>query len=72
MMTNDNLVHYVASLLEVPPSAIGPDADLAALGLDSVRLMMTIEFLEAEGFQPDFALFAEQPNLRAWLAFLEK
>lgn len=69
-MTNDSLARYVASLLEVPPATISPDADLAALGLDSVRLMMILEFLAAEGYQVDFALFAEQPTLRAWLAHL--
>lgn len=70
-MTHEILGRYVASLLEVPPTTIAPDADLAALGLDSVRLMMTIEFLEAEGYQVDFAAFAEQPNLRSWLSQLE-
>lgn len=61
---------FVATVLEVPESDVQRDTDLVGLGLDSVRLMMTLEFLEDEGHHPDFAEFAAQPTIAAWLELL--
>lgn len=70
-MTEKDLKSFLSTLLEVPATSIDGDTDLTTVGLDSVRFMMTLEYIESSGYQPDFATFAEQPYLRFWLRQLE-
>ncbi|MEV4899087.1 phosphopantetheine-binding protein [Nonomuraea sp. NPDC050547] len=60
----------VAELLYVEPEEIGPDDDLLAAGMDSIRLMTLAERWRAEGAEVSFPDLVERPTLTAWAELL--
>lgn len=61
----------VATALGVASEQVDIDADLADLGLDSVRLMGVVEGIIARGYDVDYVDLAEDPRLDAWRGLLE-
>jgi yersiniabactin nonribosomal peptide synthetase len=56
----------VADLVEEDPGSIGEDANLFALGLDSIALMKLVGRWRQAGIEVNFAELAENPTLGAW------
>lgn len=61
----------VATALGVASEQVDTDADLADLGLDSVRLMGVVEGIIARGYDVDYVDLAEDPRLDTWRGLLE-
>ena len=56
----------VAEVLGVAPGEIGDDANLVALGLDSVKMMAVSARLRRYGVRLRFAGMIEQPTVAGW------
>lgn len=69
-LTLDVLRTEVATLLEMPPAAIAPDANLYDLGLDSMRVMSIVLVLEERGIVVDYGALMEGQSLSDWGATL--
>ena len=66
----EELRAQVAELLDLPAAGLADDADLADLGLDSIRLMSLAERWRHQGAGLTFADLAERPTLAAWWELL--
>jgi len=62
-MTIEKLRADIAALAHLDPEEIGPDDNLADLGLDSMRLLNLILELEKAGIKLDFGASAERFTL---------
>ncbi len=58
----------LATLLEIPQDEIGDDDFLPDLGLDSMRLMDLVQRWQDEGWNVNFGVLAERPQLSHWHA----
>jgi aryl carrier-like protein len=56
----------IAQVLEIAPADVGDDANLVALGLDSVKMMAMSARLRRYGVRLRFAHMVEQPTLAGW------
>lgn len=66
MMTLDRMRADVARLIDLEPEEVADDANLADLGLDSMRLMQLAMGWEQAGLAVDFGVLAEHSTLRDW------
>lgn len=62
----DALRKDVAEVLDVSPETIEDDANLVALGLESVKVMALSARLRRYGVRVKFARMVEEPTLSAW------
>ncbi|MFB9839284.1 phosphopantetheine-binding protein [Actinoallomurus acaciae] len=56
----------VAEVLGVSPGQVGDNANLVALGLDSVKMMAMSARLRRYGVRVRFASMVEQPTVAGW------
>ncbi|NJN61049.1 MAG: isochorismatase family protein [Coleofasciculaceae cyanobacterium RL_1_1] len=66
------LQNQLGKLLQQPPQTIGIDDNLLDWGLDSLRLMHVVEFLQRQGAEVSFADLAEAPTIAAWVQRLNR
>lgn len=66
MMTLDRMRADVARLIDLEPEEVADDANLADLGLDSMRLMQLAMGWEQAGLAVDFGVLAEYSTLGDW------
>ena len=64
------LQKQLSQLLQQPSHTIGIDDNLLDLGLDSLRLMHVVEFLQRQGVEVSFADLAEAPTIAHWMQLL--
>ncbi|MGH3928855.1 MAG: AMP-binding protein, partial [Pseudonocardiaceae bacterium] len=62
----EGLKRTVANLLEEEPASIAEDANLFALGLDSIVLMQLVGRWRRSGIDANFAELAENPTIGTW------
>ncbi|MDQ3761422.1 MAG: amino acid adenylation domain-containing protein [Actinomycetota bacterium] len=62
----ESLRRTVADLVEEDPGSIGEDANLFALGLDSIALMQLVGRWRQAAIEVNFADLAENPTIGAW------
>ena len=67
----DQIRADVAAALFIAPEDIGPDDNLADLGLDSMRIMTLVTEWQEKGMELDFLPFAEDTTLASWKAAFE-
>lgn len=61
------LIEQVAHLMGVSADSIKPDLSLIELGLDSISLMRTIDFLRIKGYVLKFEEAVANPTINDWL-----
>ncbi|WP_169813388.1 phosphopantetheine-binding protein [Nocardia vaccinii] len=64
---DDLLRGLVGEAMGADAESLDADANLMALGLDSVRVMKISGLLKREGIRLRFAEMMSEPTLRAWL-----
>lgn len=65
-LTLEQMRKDIARMIDLDPSEIADDDNLADLGLDSLRLMRLALAWEEAGLDADFSIFAEHSTLAAW------
>ncbi len=65
-MTRAQLAHRVAAVTGVSHVDVAGDADLTALGLDSLAVMRLVNEWRVRGIPVTFRQLAEEPTLDAW------
>ncbi|MDO4631360.1 MAG: phosphopantetheine-binding protein [Corynebacterium sp.] len=70
-MTETKILADVAETLGTTPDALDPKANLADLGLDSLRLIMLVEKWRAEGADVDFQQILTHATLEEWFELLK-
>ncbi|MEE4022151.1 amino acid adenylation domain-containing protein [Gordonia sp. PKS22-38] len=68
---HDEVRAAIADSLGLAPGDIGDDADLIALGLDSIRMMKIAGGWRKRGHRLNFAQLAAEPTVDAWAAMLD-
>lgn len=68
----DELRRTVADHLEEDPESIGQDANLFALGLDSIVLMQLVGRWRRAGVEVNFAELAGNPTIGAWSRLISR
>lgn len=71
-LTLDSMRTDIARIINLDPSEIGDNDNLADLGLDSLRLMDLVTGWEEAGLNADFGIFAEYATLAEWWREVEK
>ena len=69
-LTTAEIREAVAAVLDIAPEEIADDANLAQLGLTSLRLMRLSGRWRRAGLDVDFATLAVEPTVRAWAQHL--
>ncbi|MEV6774022.1 phosphopantetheine-binding protein [Nocardia sp. NPDC051030] len=69
-LTREQVIADIADLLYADPAELTENADLAALGLDSLCLATLVDRWRVAGAVVQFEDLAEQPTLGAWLTYL--
>ena len=66
----DDILALVAAKINVDVSTLSADADLFAVGLDSITLMGLVACWRKAGYAVDFASLASSPRASAWVRHL--
>jgi amino acid adenylation domain-containing protein len=69
-LTQEALRHSIASVLGMSPEAISDDADLVAMGIDSLQVMQLANGWRRHGVTVKFGELFQEPTVRAWWAVM--
>lgn len=70
--TLNDILTLIAEKMDVDIEGLSPDADLYAVGLDSITLMSLVAHWRAAGYDVNFALLSRKPTVHNWVSLFHE